>query len=151
MPQIDRSLDTILLVEDNHDDYEATIRSFRKAELKNPVHWCENGSEALDYLFRQGRYANDASVQTPCLILLDLNMPGVDGRAILKTIKSDKRTQSIPTIVLTTSSAEVDINQCYDLGASTYIQKPVAFEGLISAAERIKDYWFGLALLPEKT
>ncbi len=150
MAEAKGKLDTILLVEDNQDDYEATIRSFKKARLMNPVKWCQSGNDALDYIFQKGAYAEDDTVEVPCMILLDLNMPGIDGRQVLKEIKADPLKRNIPIIVLTTSSDEIDVNKCYDLGASTYIQKPVAFEGLLSAAEQIKEYWFGLALLPEK-
>ncbi len=144
------TLDTILVMEDNQDDYEAMERSFRKSRLMNPIQWCQDGADALDYIFRKGKYSGDDTVVTPCFILLDLNMPGIDGRQVLKELKSDPQKKSIPVIVLTTSSDEIDVNKCYDLGASTYIQKPVAFDALLSAAERIKDYWFGLALLPQK-
>ncbi|KLN60990.1 chemotaxis protein CheY [Kiloniella spongiae] len=143
-------LETILIVEDNIDDYEATRRSFKKSRLENPVQWCQNGQDAIHYLTKTGPYENDDSVVTPCLILLDLNMPGLDGRKVLKQMKSDKKTLDIPVIVLTTSSDEIDVNKCYELGAATYIQKPVGFDGLLKAAEQIKDYWFGLALLPQR-
>lgn len=141
-------LPTILLVEDNIDDYEATIRSFKQAHLDNPVHWCKSGKDALDYLKREGKYA-DASDDMPGLVLLDLNMPGIDGRKTLALVKQDQNLKQIPIVILTTSADERDIKQCYELGASTYIQKPVNFEGLVDAISRIKDYWFGLALLPK--
>lgn len=139
-------LPTILLVEDNVDDYEATTRSFKEAHFDNPVHWCQNGKDALDYLKREGKY--DVAAIRPGLILLDLNMPGIDGRKALTVIKQDKSLKKIPVIILTTSADERDVEQCYELGASTYIQKPVSFEGLVDAISRIKDYWFGIALLP---
>lgn len=143
-------LETILIVEDNIDDYEATVRSFQKSRLENPVYWCKSGEDAVHYLTKAGPYKGNDSVVRPCLILLDLNMPGLDGRKVLQQIKSDKITFDIPVIVLTTSSDEIDINKCYELGASTYIQKPVGFDELLKAAEQIKDYWFGLALLPQR-
>jgi len=139
-------LPTILLVEDNVDDYEATIRSFKQAHFNNPVHWCNSGKDALDYLKREGKY--DMATIRPGLILLDLNMPGVDGRKALSVIKQDHSLKKIPVVILTTSADERDIEQCYELGASTYIQKPVNFDGLVEAIGRIKDYWFGIALLP---
>jgi len=142
-------LGQILLVEDNPDDYESTARSFKKANLLNPIHWSQTGQDALDYLRRQGKYAVDRTVVTPTLILLDLNMPGLDGRGLLKLIKGDPLLRMIPIVVLTTSVDPSDINECYDLGASTYIQKPVGFEGLIEAAVRLKGYWFGVAILPQ--
>ncbi|HEU5046635.1 MAG TPA: response regulator [Rickettsiales bacterium] len=139
---------TILLVEDNADDYNATVRSFKKAHLNNPVHWCMSGKEALDYMKHEGKYANDDAIAKPGLVLLDLNMPGLDGKKTLSLMKQDQNLKKIPVVILTTSSDERDVVQCYELGASTYIQKPVNFEGLCEAVGRIKEYWFGIALLP---
>lgn len=133
----------ILLVEDNQDDYDATLRSLKKNHLINPVHWCKNGQEAIDYL-----KSKEAENQKPSLILLDLNMPGIDGRQVLERIKSDQKLRSIPVIILTTSSDNRDVEQCYNIGASTYIQKPVSFEGLTEAIRTMKDYWFNVAILP---
>ena len=145
-PQPD--LPTILLVEDNVDDYEAAVRSFKAAHLDNPVHWCKTGADALDYLRREGPYAVDPGSPRPALVLLDLNMPGIDGKQVLAIVKQDPALRKIPIVILTTSSDERDVTQCYELGASTYIQKPVDFDGLIAAVSRIKEYWFGVALLP---
>lgn len=141
-------LPTILLVEDNPDDYEAAIRSFREARLDNPVQWCRTGREALDYLKHEGTFAQGPRQVLPALMLLDLNMPGIDGRKVLATIKQDPALKKIPIVILTTSVESRDVTQCYELGASTYIQKPVDFDGLVAAVKRIKDYWFGVALLP---
>jgi two-component system, response regulator len=141
-------LPTILLVEDNIDDYDAAIRSFKAAHLDNPVHWSSTGRDALDYLKSEGSYAQNPNRELPGLILLDLNMPGLDGRAVLESAKQDSKIKKIPIIILTTSSDERDVIKCYELGASTYIQKPVSFDGLINAVTRLKDYWFGIAILP---
>ena len=138
----------LMLVEDNEDDYEATMRSLRKNHFVNPVHWCRTGQDALDYLYRQSSHAGRAPAENPDLILLDLNMPGVDGRQVLTRIKEDPVLRSIPVIVLTTSADENDIEGCYAIGANTYVQKPVHFDGLTEAIGRIKDYWFGIAILP---
>lgn len=138
----------ILLVEDNQDDYEATVRSLKKNHFMNPVKWCQNGQEALDYLFQAGQYQEDPNVRRPDLILLDLNMPGVDGRQVLQKIKDTEELRSIPVVILTTSKDSRDIESCYEIGASTYIQKPVSFEGLTEAIKTMKDYWFGVAILP---
>lgn len=140
----------ILLVEDNQDDYEATVRSLKKNHFMNPVKWCSSGQQAIDYLTRTGKFQDDPDVKQPDLILLDLNMPGVDGRQVLQTIKEDPQLRSIPVVILTTSKDERDIDKCYDLGASTYIQKPVSFEGLTQAIGTMKNYWFGVAILPNK-
>lgn len=141
------TLSHILLVEDNPDDYEAAIRSFKEAHLYNPVQWCKSGKDAMNYLKREGNHANRAP-GLPGIVLLDLNMPGIDGRKTLQMLKEDQVLRKIPVVILTTSADEKDVEQCYAMGASTYIQKPVDFDGLIKAVSRIKDYWFDVALLP---
>lgn len=141
------NLTNILLVEDNEDDYEATLRSLKKNHFANPVHWCKNGQDGLDYLKGEGKYVS-GKASSPGLILLDLNMPGIDGRQMLKRLKDDERLRPIPVVILTTSSDSRDIEQCYQLGANTYIQKPVSFEGLVEAVRTMKEYWFDIALLP---
>lgn len=137
----------ILLVEDNQDDYEATVRSLKKNHVLSPVHWCQSGQDALDYLHKTGQYQG-LNHDLPGLVLLDLNMPGIDGREVLNRIKDDEKLRSIPVVILTTSADAKDIDQCYDLGASTYIQKPVSFSGLSEAIRTMKEYWFGVAILP---
>jgi len=132
----------ILIVEDSPDDFEATKRAFSKANLRNSIKHAESGEQALDYL-RNERNAK------PGIILLDLNMPGLDGRKTLEIIKRSQQLKSIPVVILTTSNDERDVQACYDLGANTYIQKPVDFDGLISAIKRLKEYWFEIALLPK--
>jgi len=141
------NLGLILLVDDNPDDYEATHRSLRKNHFKNPVKWCKSGQDAKNFLYYEGEYSGKDH-KLPILILLDLNMPGLDGRQLLKLLKQDPQRRGIPTVILTTSNDPLDIDSCYDFGASTYIQKPVEFDGLIQAVKTIKDYWFGIALLP---
>jgi two-component system, response regulator len=140
----------ILLVEDNQDDYEATSRAFKKANLCNPIVWCKSGRDALDYLRREGAYKEARIGSRPGLILLDLNMPGMDGRKTLEAIKQDDTLKQIPVIILTTSADERDIQACYRTGANTYVQKPVSFDGLIEAIKRLKAYWFEIALLPKE-
>jgi two-component system, response regulator len=137
----------ILIVEDNEDDFEATERSFRKAHFLNPISWCRSGQEALTFLHCQGEDSSRANPKAD-LILLDLNMPGMDGRRLLEIIKTEDDLKSISVVVLTTSNNDRDIDRCYALGASTYIQKPVSFEALVRAIQTMKDYWFGIALLP---
>jgi len=139
---------TILLVEDNSDDYDAVMRSFKSAHLDNPIKWCRTGQAALDYLRHEGVHKGQPQGEMTALILLDLNMPGLDGRKILAILKQDAALKKIPVVVLTTSGDNRDVTQCYELGASTYIQKPVNFDGLVGAVARIKEYWFGVALLP---
>lgn len=141
---------TILIVEDSDDDYTITMRVFDKAGLSNPVHRCVTGDETLDYLLRQGDYASPEISPRPGIILLDLNLPGTDGRAVLEIVKRHPELRSIPVIVLTTSSASSDIERCYDAGANTYIQKPVDMQGFIAAISRLKEYWFEVAILPRE-
>jgi two-component system response regulator len=141
---------SILLVEDNQDDYEATCRAFKKANLCNPIIWCKSGRDALDCLKQEGAYKDTGRGVRPGLVLLDLNMPGMDGRKTLKVIKQDDTLKRIPVIILTTSSDERDIQACYQAGANTYVQKPVSFDGLIEAFKRLKAYWFEIALLPKE-
>ncbi|MDZ4868249.1 MAG: response regulator [Alphaproteobacteria bacterium] len=132
----------ILIVEDSPDDFEATKRAFTKANLRNRIHRAESGEEALSFL-------RDEANPRPGIILLDLNMPGLDGRKTLEIIKQTRALQSIPVVILTTSNDERDVEACYKLGANTYIQKPVDFDGLIAAIRRLKEYWFEIAILPK--
>lgn len=135
----------ILLVEDSPEDFETTERAFRKSGLKNPIIRCSDGDEALELLFRRGRFAD---APRPGVILLDLNLPGTDGREVLAEIKADPSLRQIPVIVLTTSNDDRDVQACYNAGASSYIQKPVDLDGFMRAIERLNDYWFEVVILP---
>lgn len=139
----------ILLVEDSPEDYEATARAFGKSGLKNPIVRCEDGDTALDYLFRRGDYADPETSPRPGVILLDLNLPGTDGREVLQEIKRHEQLRHIPVIVLTTSTDERDVDACYQSGANSYIQKPVDMDGFIRAIERLNGYWFEVVVLPK--
>lgn len=139
----------ILLVEDSPEDFEATQRAFRKSGLKNPLVRCEDGDQALDYLYRRGEYADPARSPRPGVVLLDLNLPGTDGRQVLSEIKGDERLRDIPVVVLTTSADERDITACYRAGANSYIQKPVDIDGFMKAIERLNGYWFEVVILPK--
>lgn len=138
-----RESQPILIVEDSVDDFEAAKRAFGKANLNNPIKHATSGEEALAYLRSQGQVR-------PGIILLDLNMPGLDGRKTLEIIKRTPELKKIPVVVLTTSDDERDIRGCYEMGANTYVQKPVDFDGLITALKRLKEYWFEIALLPKE-
>lgn len=134
----------ILIVDDSDDDYDATVRALRRGgNLTNPVHRCENGKQALDYLFRRTPHEQPL----PGLILLDLNMPGVDGRRVLTEVKRNDELRRIPIIVMTTSEAEHDVEACYQLGANTYVRKPFDFLDLCKVIQCIKEYWFEIASL----
>jgi CheY-like chemotaxis protein len=139
----------ILLIEDSDEDYAITKRSFAKAGLINPLHRVSDGEQALDFLFRRGDYSEPASAPRPGVILLDLNLPGTDGRELLRIIKGDQFLRKIPTIVLTTSSDERDVQTCYDCGANSYIVKPVELENFVEAVSRLRDYWFKIVILPK--
>lgn len=132
----------ILIVEDSEDDFDATKRAFDKASLRNPIVHTASGEETMSYL-------RDTKNIKPGLILLDLNMPGMDGRKTLELIKKEQCLKKIPVVILTTSDDERDVKACYNLGANTYIQKPVDFDGLITAIKQLKEYWFEIALLPK--
>lgn len=138
----------IIVVEDSPDDFEATIRAFKKVNLKNKVIHFEMGDECLDYLFAKGAYEGK-NPELPGLIMLDLNLPGLDGRDVLKIIKSTPELKKIPVVVLTTSDDERDIEECYQHGANSYIQKPVNFPGFIEAISKLKEYWFEISILPK--
>jgi two-component system response regulator len=138
-----RDAQQILIVDDSADDFEATKRAFAKVHLVNAIKHADSGEAALAYL------RSETEVR-PGLILLDLNMPGLDGRKTLEIIKRTPHLKNIPVVILTTSDDERDITACYELGANTYVQKPVDFDGLISAVRRLKEYWFEIAILPRE-
>ena len=138
----------ILLVEDSPEDYAATVRAFQKAGLVNPIFRCADGDDALDFLHRRGRYGGAVQAPRPGVILLDLNLPGTDGREVLAEVKADVRLKVIPVIVLTTSCDERDVASCYRAGANSYVQKPVSPERFFEAVRRLKHYWFEVVILP---
>ncbi len=140
----------ILLVEDSPEDVEATLRAFERSGLRNSIRHCSDGDEALDYLFRRGAYAPPAEAPRPGIILLDLNLPGTDGREVLEEIKRHDELKQIPVIVLTTSNDERDVAACYRAGANSYVQKPVDLDGFLKAIERLNGYWFEVVILPRE-
>ena len=144
-----KSSHPILLVEDSPEDFEITVRAFRKTNIANPIFRCVDGEDALDYLYQRGAYAAPAHAPRPAIILLDLNLPGTDGREVLAEIKQVVHLKDIPVVVLTTSADEVDIENCYRAGANSFVQKPVDLAGFIKAIQRLKDYWFEIVLLPK--
>jgi two-component system, response regulator len=139
----------MLLVEDSPEDREATLRALKKAGLANPIHCCGTGDEALDYLFQRGKYADRRLAPRPSVVLLDLNLPGTDGREVLAEIKKTDHLKTIPVIVLTTSADDRDIQGCYRMGANSYVKKPVDLEGFMHSIQRLKDYWFEVVILPK--
>jgi CheY-like chemotaxis protein len=140
---------TILMADDDEDDRLLATEALAESRLSNELRCVEDGVELMDYLHRRGRYAPPASAPRPGLILLDLNMPRKDGREALREIKSDPLLRSIPVVVLTTSRADEDIARSYDLGANSYIAKPVTFEGLVDVVRALGRYWIEIVELPE--
>ncbi|WP_417320272.1 response regulator [Emcibacter sp.] len=140
----------ILLIEDSDDDYEATLRALKKGgNLANPVFRCEHGEEAMDFLMAKGEFEDRKDAPKPGIILLDLNLPGKDGKKILSEIRADPSTHHIPVIILTTSDNEKDVEECYVLGANTFIQKPVKLDSFMDAINHLKEYWLEVAILPK--
>jgi len=131
----------ILLVEDNPHDVEMTLRALKKQNLANKVHVVRDGAEALDYLFADEIYANRDINQFPKLVLLDLKLPKVDGLEVLRQVKSDERTKTIPVVVLTSSREEQDMIESYKLGVNSYIVKPVDFDKFLDAVGELGLYW----------
>jgi CheY-like chemotaxis protein len=138
----------ILVVEDNPEDYVAARRALERLGVAGPVHRCTDGDAALDYLRRRGPYADAGSSPRPGIILLDLNLPGTDGREVLAAIKGDRHLGRIPVIVLTTSADADDVDACYGSGANAYMQKPVDLAGFMAAMRALADYWLRTATLP---
>jgi two-component system response regulator len=135
---------TILLVEDNPDDEELTRIAFAESRLANRLVVARDGEEALEYLFGTGRYAGRDLANMPQLILLDLKLPKVDGHEVLARIRADARTKYIPVVVMTTSREEADMIGSYDLGANSFIQKPVDFVSFTEAVRQVGLYWLVL-------
>lgn len=131
----------ILLVEDNVNDAELTIRALKKNQLANKMVHLKDGAEALDFLFAKGNYSSRKIENTPKVILLDLRMPKVNGIQVLEKIKSDKRTRRIPVVVLTSSKEDPDIQKSYDLGVNAYVVKPVKFEDFVKAVADLGLFW----------
>lgn len=138
----------ILMADDDADDRLLTQDAMTDARVINDLHFVTDGEELMEYLYRRGRYADAMSAPRPGLILLDLNMPKKDGREALKEIKDDPDLRRIPVVILTTSKAEEDIYRSYDLGANSFITKPVTFEGLVELMRIMGRYWIEFVELP---
>ncbi|TVR68695.1 MAG: response regulator [Sphaerobacteraceae bacterium] len=136
------------MADDDDDDRMFAREALSENRLANDLHFVGDGEELMDYLLHQGNYADPATSPRPRLILLDLNMPNMDGREALEAIKAEPGLRQIPVVVLTTSTAEADIFASYDLGASSYITKPVTFDGLVNAMRQLGQYWFEIVDLP---
>lgn len=132
---------SILLVEDNRADVKLTLRALRKNNILNEVVVAEDGVEALDYLFGTGKYAGRDMDRRPTVVLLDLKLPKVDGLAVLRRLRADQRTATIPVVVLTSSREECDLIESYRLGANSYVCKPVDFTRFSDATRELGLYW----------
>ena len=138
----------ILLIEDNPEDVELTLRAFRKQHLANKIHVLRDGEEALECIFGSGRYAERQFHERPRLILLDLKLPKIDGLEVLKRCKSDPRTKTIPIVIMTSSKEETDLIKSYNLGVNSYVVKPVDFPQFTEAVRHVGVYWMLLNQLP---
>jgi two-component system response regulator len=141
-----RSGRTILIVEDSDDDFDAVTRAFRRElAVDNPLHRCEDGRKALAYL--ADSLCGNATL--PAVILLDLNLPGIDGRKVLEDVKNDERLRFIPVLVMTNSDAQRDVRDCYRMGANCYIRKSLDWASFVMTMAHLKKFWFDTAILPE--
>ena len=139
----------ILLVEDNPEDLELTLRALRMANLGNHISIARDGAEAIEYIFCEGPHSGRKIEDTPKLILLDLKLPKVDGLEVLRRIKGDPRTKKIPVVALTSSKEQSDVINSYNLGVNSYIVKPVNFEGFAEAVQKLGMYWLLLNQPPK--
>jgi len=144
-----RRTNEILLVEDNSDDIELTVMALKEAKITNPVVVARNGVEALDYLFGTGTHAGRDSSAQPVVVFLDIKLPLLDGIDVLKRMREDERTRRTPVVMLTSSTEQADILRTYDLGANSYVRKPVEFENFVVAARQLGLYWTVLNESPE--
>jgi CheY-like chemotaxis protein len=139
---------TLLMAEDDEDDRLLTRVALAKSRLANELRFVEDGEELMDYLLRRGKYVDPSSSPRPGLILLDLNMPRKDGREALQEIKSTPALRRIPIVVMTTSQADQDVARSYDLGANSYVTKPVTMDSLVEVLQALGRYWFEIVELP---
>lgn len=147
MKQVNYTPIEILLVEDNEDDVILTTEAFKRGKVKNNIHVAQDGVEALAFLRREGKYS---AAPRPDIILLDLNLPRIDGHELLKITKSDPRFASIPVIILTTSKSEEDVIKSYEHHSNCFISKPVTMEDFEKVIKTVEDFWFLIVRLPQE-
>ncbi|WP_036483778.1 response regulator [Myxosarcina sp. GI1] len=141
----------LLIIEDSDEDFAALTRMMNKAKVSSPIYRCEDGEEALEFLYHQGEYEDATLSPRPSLIILDLNLPGTNGREVLAELKQDNTLKSIPVIIFSTSSNPKDINACYHYGISGYIVKPMGTNRLNEIVQTFLDYWFQTVELPDRS
>ncbi|MBE9035811.1 response regulator [aff. Roholtiella sp. LEGE 12411] len=139
---------TILMADDDEDDSMLVSEALAESQLPIEAYIVRNGEELMDFLYNRGRYVDKSSAPRPDLILLDLNMPKKDGIEALRDIKNDPKLRRIPVVVLTTSGAQEDIDNAYDLGANSFIIKPVTFDSFVDVMKTLEKYWFEIVKLP---
>jgi len=139
---------TILFAEDDPDDRLLLIKAIETRSSACDLRFVEDGDELMEYLHRRGRYADEADAPRPALILLDLNMPGKDGRVAAREIKGDARLRQIPLLVLTTSKSQEDVFQAYDAGVNSFLRKPLTFDGLLALVDEVRSFWLSSVELP---
>ena len=138
----------LLIIEDSDEDFTALTRMINKAKIPNPIYRCEDGEEALDFLYHEGEYENESLSPRPSLIVLDLNLPGTDGREVLAELKQNQDLQTIPVVVFSTSSNPRDVDACYRQGVSGYLVKPMNTNRLNQLVQTFIEYWFNAVALP---
>ncbi|WP_460204387.1 response regulator [Scytonema sp. NUACC21] len=131
----------LLVVEDSNEDFKMLQRLMKRLAVQNPIYRCTNGDEVLDFLYQEGDYQDPKIAPRPSVILLDLNLPGIDGRDLLQRLKQDRSLREIPIVVFTTSSNPMDIELCYQKGANGYLIKPMDFQNLQKTIQAFVDYW----------
>jgi CheY-like chemotaxis protein len=140
----------VLMADDDEDDRLLTKNAWSKSKLRNKLFFVSDGVELLDYLHRRGAWSAPGAAPTPGLILLDLNMPRMDGREALQQIRADEKTRHIPIVVMTTSAAEEDVLKTYHLGVNSFITKPVTFDGLVHVVGAMSEYWLEIVRVPAR-
>ena len=140
---------SLLIIEDSDEDFAALKRIMGKAKVTNSIYRCEDGEEALDFLYHEGIYEDVSLAPRPSLIILDLNLPGTDGKEVLATLKEDRDLKTIPVVIFSTSSNPKDINSCYSQGICGYIIKPMDINHLNQLVQTFLNYWFKTVELPE--
>jgi CheY-like chemotaxis protein len=146
--QMTSNNELLLVVEDSNDDFKMLQRLMQRMEVRNPIIRCVNGDEALDFLYQEGSYKDTEGVAKPSVILLDLNLPGIDGRDVLERLKQDGSLKEIPIVVFTTSSSPKDVEFCYQKGANGYLVKPMDADELQRTVQAFVDYWLEVNIPP---